>query len=54
MITYEISFVGRIKGAIGIDYPITATVRSKTKESAVLALYFTYEHVQNPVVKVVR
>ena len=42
---YQISFIGRTKGACGIRYGITATVEAENEDKAVLALYEKYEHV---------
>jgi hypothetical protein len=43
---YKAAFTGRTVGAIGIFYPITATVEAKDKQAAETKLYDRYEHIQ--------
>lgn len=45
MKTYRIKFYGRLKGALGIQYKITATREGKDFDEARLALYDEYEHI---------
>ena len=52
--TYKISFTGRLKGAIGIFYPITDKVQATDEKAAILALYDKYEHISNPKVKKIK
>jgi len=40
---YEIKFIGRALGAIGITYPITAVVEAEGEEQARLKLYDEYD-----------
>ena len=40
---YRASFVGRTRGAIGIIYPITTTVKAETEEQAWRVLAETHE-----------
>lgn len=40
---WSAEFTGRLVGAIGKPYPITATVNAVDKDSARLALYNRYE-----------
>ena len=47
---YTIRFVGCLKGAIGIHYPIDAEAEGDTEAAALLKLYDTYDHVQRPAV----
>lgn len=42
---FTVKFNGRKKGAIGVTYPITETVKAEDKESVRLALYDNYEHI---------
>lgn len=42
---YRITFYGRLKNAIGVDYQITAEREGENFEAARLALYDEYEHV---------
>ncbi len=44
MFRWTISFCGRLKNALGIDYPCVVTVEADTEKNAVLALYETHEH----------
>jgi len=48
MPTFTAKFIGREKGAIGIFYPIeaTVTVAQASETAARLALYDQYEHIQ--------
>ncbi len=46
---YEVIFLGKTKGAIGISYRIIATVEAEDEDGARLALYERYDHVQRPV-----
>jgi hypothetical protein len=48
MIVYKFTykFIGRTRGAIGIFYPITATVEAEQEADAILRLYDNYEHIQ--------
>jgi hypothetical protein len=50
MTTYRIEFSGRPKGAIGVFSSYTETVEADSKETAILELYETYEHIHGPVV----
>ena len=43
--TFRMRFTGRKAGAIGITYPICATVRANSRESALQKLYTIYEHI---------
>lgn len=43
---YNAKFVGREVGAIGIGYPIETTLNATDKETAELALYDRWEHIQ--------
>lgn len=43
--TWHATFTGREKGAIGIFYTITTTVKGNLKEDAHFALYDRYEHI---------
>lgn len=45
---FQIKFIGRTKGAIGIVYPIVVTVEAEDKQQALLKLYDSYEHIQGP------
>lgn len=45
---YRITFGGRIKGAIGLSYSISAIRSAESPETAVLALYDDYEHISFP------
>ena len=54
MHTYKISFTGRLKGAIGIFYKITDTVRATDEKAATLALYDKYEHIHQLKVKKIK
>lgn len=47
MKTYQIVFSGRIKGAIGIFYTISALRSAESPEAALLALYEDYEHIHS-------
>jgi hypothetical protein len=42
---YQITFYGRLKGAIGASYRIVATRQGVDLDAAILALYDQYEHV---------
>jgi hypothetical protein len=48
MKTYKVTFIGREKGAIGIFYQITATVKGEDEKQALLNLYDNYDHVSSP------
>ena len=43
---YEMKFTGRMKGAIGIFYPIVEIVEADCPDNAWHKLYDKYEHVQ--------
>lgn len=43
MKNYNVTFVGRLKGAIGIMYPIHAEVSAENEHAANVKLYDTYE-----------
>ena len=45
MNTYQISFHGRLKGAIGITYTVIEDVTAVSEDAAVLRLYNKYENV---------
>lgn len=45
MKTYEIEFIGRLNGALGITYKIVAQVEAPNQEAAILKLYEKYEHI---------
>ena len=47
MKTYDATFFGKTKGALGIKSWITTTVKGETPEAARLNLYERYEHIQN-------
>lgn len=49
-----VSFIGRLKGAIGIFYKITDTVQATDEKAAILALYDKYEHIHQPKVKKIK
>lgn len=49
MNTYNITFYGRLRGAIGIQYTIYDTVTSENAASAILKLYDKYENVSFPI-----
>jgi hypothetical protein len=42
---YVARFTGRMVGAIGITYPISATVEASNPQEASLKLYDRYEHI---------
>jgi len=42
---FKLSFIGRLKGAIGITYKIHETVKAENLEAAKLKLYDKYEHI---------
>lgn len=42
---FSIEFNGRLAGALGVTYPIKATVEAIDEEGARLALYERYEHI---------
>lgn len=44
--TWEITFTGRTKNAIGIFYTITDTFTGETLEDAKLNMYDRYEHIR--------
>ena len=49
-IVYSVSFLGRLSGSIGIDYPMTEIVNSKIElslEDIKLKLYEKHEHISN-------
>lgn len=48
MKTYQIVFTGRIKGAIGIFYTISALRTAESPEVALQSLYSDYEHIHMP------
>lgn len=48
MPTYTVKFIGRTLGAIGITYPITATVDAPDEEAALISLYDKYDSVKQP------
>lgn len=50
MKNYQISFIGRTKGALGITYRIVDTVQAEDEKKAILALYDKYEHIALPVI----
>jgi len=54
MNTYKITFTGRLKGAIGIFYKITDTVKAINEDAAILALHDKYEHINLPIVKLIK
>lgn len=54
MKTYQVTFRGREKGAIGIFYQITATVKGEDEKQALLNLYDKYEHISAPVMEEVK
>ena len=41
----KIQFIGRQKGAIGIRYPIIATVHTNDVDEAIEELYQRYDHI---------
>jgi hypothetical protein len=45
MKTYQITFRGRLRFAIGIFYEITDTVQAENEKAAELKLYDKYEHI---------
>ena len=51
MTNYKITFLGRLKGAIGICYTITDYREAESEEKAILALYDKYDHVHMPKVE---
>jgi hypothetical protein len=46
MIVYLAQFIGCKRGAIGIHYRITCTVRAANPREAELKLYDDYDHIQ--------
>ena len=42
---YMYRFWGRVKGALGVCYQITAMVEAESEEKASLKLWDTYEHI---------
>lgn len=46
MKTYTITFSGRLAGALGVTYRITAERLASNQEDAILALYDEYEHIR--------
>ena len=52
MTTYNATFTGRTRGAIGKFYPIRTTVSGENKEKARHNLYDRYEHISNLTLKV--
>ena len=43
---YQIQFIGREVGAIGIRYQIFETVEAVDQDAAILKLYEKYEHIK--------
>jgi hypothetical protein len=52
--TYKITFIGRAKGAIGIDYKITDYGSGDTEQMAILDLYSRYDHIHLPQAELVK
>jgi len=43
---YNISFIGRLIGALGLVYTIHETIISDSRENAIQELYKKYEHIK--------
>lgn len=46
--TFEVLFIGRQKGALGLRRQIRDSVEAETKDEALIALYDTWEHISAP------
>jgi ribosomal protein S27AE len=46
--SYQATFTGRVKGAIGSFQKLVAVTSGETPEAAILALYERYDHISNP------